>query len=212
LSKKLAGLALAKIRFDQCVKFIVPLMGPSDGRLDLLSARGIPHAPIEVAEILAHLVEREPEGEKALRGVQRQTKRQALVASRSDRPGAVGEGGFGSLERRGLAPSGQRVRTSAQVIGYALCNAQEQRSEPRLNCVRKRLGGGSSEHDEVVTEPKQRPEQRSQVGVGGEEAYPFVPGLDGDRLRLLHGLAEAVLDSPVRRRIERPQKPLKQLR
>jgi hypothetical protein len=49
----------------------------------------------------------------------------------------------------------------AQVIGYALCNAQQQRSEPRMNCVGKRLGGGASEHDEVVTKPEQRPEQRS---------------------------------------------------
>jgi hypothetical protein len=117
LSKKLAGLAVPKVRFDECAKFIVPLMGPSDGGPDLSSARDIPHAPIEVAEILAHLVEREPEGEKALRGVQRQTKRQALVANGSDRPGAVGEDSFGSLERRGLAPSSQRVRTSAQVMG-----------------------------------------------------------------------------------------------
>jgi hypothetical protein len=94
------------------------------GRPDLSCARGIPHAPIEVAEILAHLVKREPQGEKALRGVQRQTKRQALVANGGDRPGAVGEDSFSSLERRGPAPSGQRARTSAQVIGYALCNAQ----------------------------------------------------------------------------------------
>jgi hypothetical protein len=116
LSKKLAGLALPKVRFDQCAKFIVPLMGPSDGGPDLSPARGIPHAPIEVAEILAHLVEREPEGEKALRGVQRQTKRQALVASGSDRSGAVCEGGFGSLERRGLAPSGSRRAASASAL------------------------------------------------------------------------------------------------
>jgi uncharacterized ion transporter superfamily protein YfcC len=27
LSKNLRGLALAQVRFDQCVKFIVPLMG-----------------------------------------------------------------------------------------------------------------------------------------------------------------------------------------
>ena len=183
MSKKLAGLALAKIRFDQCVKFIVPLMGPSDGRLDLLSARGIPYAPIEVAEILAHLVEREPEGEQALRGVQQAD--QASGPRRESQRSSAPSSAKWLRQPRAARARAERPARPHFGAGDRLRSLQCARAavRARLNSVRKRLGGGSSEHDEVVTEPKQRPEQRSQVGVGGEEAYPFVPGLDGDRLR-----------------------------
>jgi hypothetical protein len=78
---------------------------------------------VEVAEFLAHLFEREPEGKKAPRGVDWQTERQTLVAKRGDHPGAFIEGGFGCLGFEG----GQRVRASAQVIGCAFRDAQEQR-------------------------------------------------------------------------------------
>jgi hypothetical protein len=71
---------------------------------------------VEVAEFLAHLFEREPEGKKALRGVDWQTERQTLLAKRGDHPGAFVEGGFGCL---GSAPVGQRVCASVQVIGCA---------------------------------------------------------------------------------------------
>jgi hypothetical protein len=41
-------------------------------------ARELDRTAVEFAEILAHLFEREPEGKKALRGVDRQTERQSL--------------------------------------------------------------------------------------------------------------------------------------
>jgi len=63
-----------------------------------------------------------------------------------------------------------------------------------------------------VTEPEQRPPQRSQVWLGGEKADPLVLRFVGDRMCLRHCLANGVLDPLDRRRIERPQKPLKQLR
>jgi hypothetical protein len=46
--------------------------GASDGRPDLSSARHVPHAAIKVTKMLAHLVEREPKGESALHGVDRE--------------------------------------------------------------------------------------------------------------------------------------------
>jgi hypothetical protein len=124
---------------------------------------------VEVAEFLAHLFEREPEGKKALRGVDWQTERQTLVAKRGDHPGAFIEGGFGCLGFAG----GQRVCASAQVIGCAFRDAQEQRSKSRWS-------RGPPEHDEVVTEPEQHPPQRSQVWLGGEKADPLLPRREGD--------------------------------
>jgi hypothetical protein len=46
----------------------------------LSSLREGPHTAIEVAEILAHLVEREPQSENAFQGVYRQILRQPLAA------------------------------------------------------------------------------------------------------------------------------------
>ena len=191
---------------------------PDESRLPRIAtdshspARELNRTAVEVAEILAHLFEREPEGKKALRGVNRHTERQTLVAKRGDHPGAFVEGGFGCLERRGFAPGGQRVCASALVSGRAFLDAQEQRSQSRLGRLGKRLRVGPPEHDEVVTEPEQRPPQRSQVWLGGEKADPLVLRFVGDRMCLRHCLANGVLDPLDRRRIERPQKPLKQLR
>src|SRR3984957_6768548 len=60
----------------------------------LSSLREGPHTAIEVAEILAHLVEREPQSENAFQGVYRQTRRQPLAADRGDGLGVAVKGGF----------------------------------------------------------------------------------------------------------------------
>jgi hypothetical protein len=82
----------------------------------LSAARQLDRTAVEVAEFVAHLFEREPEGKQALRGVDRQTERQTLIAKRGDHPGAFVEGGLGCL---GFAPGAQCVCGYAQVIGRA---------------------------------------------------------------------------------------------
>jgi hypothetical protein len=68
---------------------------------------------VEVAEILAHLVEREPQSEDAFQGVDRKTLRQPLAAHRRDCLGVVLKGGFDPVLRRWLAPTSQRFSSSA---------------------------------------------------------------------------------------------------
>jgi hypothetical protein len=143
--------------------------------------RELDRTAVEVAEFVAHLFEREPDGKEALRGVDRRTERQTLVAKRGDHPRRIRRSDFGCL---GFAPGGQRVCASAQVIGCAFRDAQDQRSQSPLEHLAKRLGSGPPEHDEVVTKPEQRPPQRSQVWLGGEKADPLVLRFVGDRMCL----------------------------
>jgi hypothetical protein len=64
--------------------------------------------PVEVAEFLAHLFEREPEDKKSLRGVDWQTERQTLVAKRGDHPA--------HSSKAASAASGSRRAASASAL------------------------------------------------------------------------------------------------
>jgi hypothetical protein len=93
------------------------------------AARELDRTAVEVPEFVAHLFEREPEGKQALRGVDRHTERQTLVAKRGDHPGASVDGGFGCLERRGFASG-------------ASASALPRRRSAAPSAVRKRSGPG----------------------------------------------------------------------
>ena len=82
----------------------------------LSPSRDLARTAIEVAEILAHLVEREPQSENAFQSVYRQTLRQPLAADRCDCLGVVVKGGFDPLQRRRLAPASQRFSSATQLI------------------------------------------------------------------------------------------------
>ena len=84
-------------------------------RRRLSSVRDLAHTAVEVAEILAHLVEREPQRENAFQGVDRQTLRQPLAADRCDCLGVVVKGGFDPLQRRRLAPTNQHFSSATQL-------------------------------------------------------------------------------------------------
>ena len=79
-------------------------------------SRDLVRTAIEVAEILAHLVEREPQSENAFQGVYRQTLRQPVAAYRCDGLGVVVKRGFDRLQRRRREATSQRFSFSTQLI------------------------------------------------------------------------------------------------
>ncbi len=175
--------------------------GPHRNRLS--SARGLPHTNVEVAVILACLLERKPESENAFHCVDAQVLGETLAANRGKSLCEVIDGGFGLVERWWLAPSDQRFSAFAKMICCGFSDAVEYGPEPRLEFLGKRLGGGPPDYYEVVTQPLQHSEQQSDFGTSREEAYLPVLRLSGDGVHPCIGLADARVDAPGCRSVAR---------
>ncbi len=156
--------------------------------------RGFPHAAFDVVEIVAHLLERECQRKDALGGVFRQVPREALAPDRGKGISVGVEGCLRRVERRWVATERQRLGAVPQILGDRLCDARERRAEPRLEGVGQRHGAGTPDHDEVVAQPQQGPQQRARIRLGRQKAEALMLRLARDGIQPGEGLAEAVLD------------------
>src|SRR5258708_4785191 len=95
-----------------------------------------------------------------------------------------------------LAPTAAEIAESLGQLGSCRrCDPRDERAEPRLERLGKRVGCGQSNHSEVVTQPRERAHERSMIGLGGEKNYALVLRLGGACARPRNSFANAVLDT-----------------
>jgi hypothetical protein len=113
------------------------------------------HAPLEIFEVVVHLLKCKPQCEEAFRRIAWKSSCETFATKRNDLGSISSESRFHKAKGRRTPTLLQRRRTAPQVICYSHFGMRERRYEPTCECLWQRNDGRSSEHYKVMVQPEQ---------------------------------------------------------